>query len=69
MEHSTYIWGKEAMHDILHLIGVCPDAATHPDLLDFLLLQKDDYANQLTVLYNGFRRKISSICQYICKCC
>ena len=56
------------MHEVLHLIGICPDAATHPDLLDFFLLQKEDFVNQLILVRNELRRKIPSIRQYICKC-
>ena len=25
------------MHEILHIIGLCPDSFTHPDLLDIIV--------------------------------
>ena len=25
------------MHEILHIIGLCPDSFTHPDLLDVIV--------------------------------
>ena len=25
------------MHEILHIIGLCPDSCTHPDLLDVIV--------------------------------
>jgi len=33
--------------EILHIIGLCPDTATHPDLLDFLIQVNRDYWNHL----------------------
>ena len=24
------------MHEVLHLLGLCPDSMSHPDLLDFI---------------------------------
>ena len=36
------------MHEILHFIGLCPDNMSHPDLLDFLLLQKEDLGRIFT---------------------
>jgi hypothetical protein len=36
------------MEQILHFIGLCPDSMAHPDLLDFLLLQKEDLGRIFT---------------------
>jgi len=53
------------MHEILHMIGLCPDNLTHPDLLDFFLLQKEDFGNlyQNTKLY--VRRSLTSLQRYV----
>jgi hypothetical protein len=26
------------MHEVLHIIGLCPDNLSHPDILDFILM-------------------------------
>jgi len=30
------------MHEIFHLVGICPDSVLHPDLLDFCLIHFHD---------------------------
>lgn len=29
---------KNKMHEILHIIGLCPDNFTHPDLIDIFIV-------------------------------
>jgi hypothetical protein len=31
------------MHELLHLVGLCPDSLTHYDLTDFLMLHAKDF--------------------------
>jgi len=34
------------MHEILHIIGLCPDSFTHPDLLDVFIA---NYENLISI--------------------
>ena len=67
MDHLICTWEKKEtlnMHEIIHAIGLCPDNLTHPDLLDFLMLQKDEVSSifmNIKYYANGVRRKISDL--------
>jgi len=42
------------MHEIFHVIGLCPDNMSHPDLLDFLLLQREEIGRIFTIIKNYY---------------
>ena len=48
------------MHEILHTIGLCPDNLTHPDILDFVILQRDEFTNLFLSLKTYVRRSFNS---------
>ena len=53
------------MHEILHLIGLCPDNMTHPDLLDFFLAQKEEFIRLFSTLLTYVRRSLTSLQRYV----
>lgn len=46
------------MHEVLHLIGLCPDSMTHLDLSDILVvgMQEFPYINLNTIKYYVTKR-------------
>ena len=53
------------MHEILHVIGLCPDNMTHPDLLDFILVQRDEFVNLFSTLLTYVRRSFANLQRYV----
>lgn len=46
------------MHEILHIIGFCPDSLTHIDILDFLSPLFSDFSCNFQYFYLYLRDKI-----------
>lgn len=44
------------MHDILHIIGLCPDAMMHPDIIDFIIYQNIDLKWLRNIILSILRR-------------
>jgi hypothetical protein len=39
------------MHELLHIIGICPDSLAHIDLLDIFIL---NYQNSVNLINKGY---------------
>jgi hypothetical protein len=39
------------MHEILHIIGICPDSLAHIDILDIFIL---NYQNSIYLINKGY---------------
>jgi hypothetical protein len=39
------------MHELLHIIGLCPDSLAHIDLLDIFIL---NYQNSINLINKGY---------------
>lgn len=44
------------IHDLLHIIGLCPDSFGHPDLIDIYLASQDVLIKPLINITNYFKR-------------
>ena len=43
----------EIMHEILHIIGICPDSISHLDILDVLMSNYHEFINSIKIFRNG----------------
>lgn len=56
--HSILNEESRAMHELLHIVGLCPDSLAHIDLSDvvFANLQSIPYINLNTIKYHVTKR-------------
>lgn len=49
------------MHEIFHIVGLCPDSLTHLDALDFLSPLFSDFALNFQNFYLYLKNKIKQL--------
>ena len=51
------------MHEIFHIIGLCPDSLTHLDLSDIFIVYYSEKVWYFETLYLSLRNKINQLWQ------